>query len=388
MKKLTIIIVALMFGFAACKNDPASKPAQPTTPAVVKDFYAVTVNDLRLRTEPNGNAAVLTQLSEGAIVESLGEVSAQKEEVELRGRLWLEPYYLVMAPNKQKGWLYGGGLLRVYSGDGKQVPNNSVLEDFSKKLAALDVKQVESGKTASSIAQAAFSNADVPTADAGSLLLENFWKRMLFEGELYRYTENAKWEDMKLVNSLYEGTFDMNTFPETKQLAEGGFLLMAAEGSVFPEVDYRKLSALFSGKLSPSLQAYYDQTARETDKPVWDDGGLILPLPEIADRAAWWERFNKDNPAFVQREAARFNAAYLIHSVTNGGDNTPIFDYEKEEIEPEFRAVWKSVQQKYPGTRLADMCGRMEKTCQAANWKLTPEVEAELEKVTKELMPD
>jgi hypothetical protein len=383
-----ICLLFLLLCWIACKNDQVTKPAEQTPQVAVKDFYSVTVNDLRLRAEPNGNAAVLTQLPEGAIVESLGEVSAQKEEVELRGRLWLEPYYLVMAPSKQKGWLYGGGLLRIYSGDGKATPDYRVLEDFSKKLASLDIRKAESGKTAFSIAQAAFANTDVPTVDAGSLLLENFLKRILFEGELYLYTDSEKWADIKLVNSVYEGTFDMNTLPETKQLAEGGFLLMAAEGSVFPEVNYRTISSHFSGKLSPSLQAYYDQTAKETDKPVWDDGGIILPLPEIADRAAWWERFTKDNPTFVQREAAQFNAAYLIHSITNGGDNTPIFDYDKEEIVPEFRAVWKTAQQKYPGTRLAEMCGRMEKTCQAANWKLTPEVEAELEKVTKELMPD
>jgi len=386
MKNFGLISVLLFM--IACKNDQVPKPVQDAPVVASKDIYAVTVNDLRLRAEPNGQSAVLTQLPEGALVESLGEVSAQKEEVELRGRLWLEPYYLVMAPSKQKGWLYGGGLLRVYSGDGKTMPDYRVLEDFSQKLAALDIKQVESGKAAYGIARAAFANADVPTADAGSLLLENFLKRMLFDGELYRYTDSEKWGDMKLVNSVYEGTFDLNTFPETKQLAEGGFLLMAAEGSVFPEVNYRTLSMLFSGKLSPSLQAYYDQTAKETDKPVWDDGGIILPLPEIADRAAWWERFTKDNPTFVQREAARFNAAYLIHSITNGGDNTPIFDYEKEEIAPEFRAVWKTVQQKYPGTRLAEMCGRIEKAAEASNWKMTPEVEAELEQLTKALLPD
>lgn len=380
-------LLSLISAFFACRNEPPSNNKAESV-SKAKDLFVVTVSDLRLRAAPNGQAEVLGQLAEGTVVEGLGETSDKKEEIELRGRLWLEPYHRVMAPGNKQGWLYGGGLLRVYSGDGKPMPVTEKVEAYAMQLAKLDPKKVASGKTAFELAQAGFAGADATTSDAGCLILEHFLRRMLFEGDLYNITDDPKWMDEALMGAVYENRFDMNTFPETRELAESGFLLTTAEGSVFPETDYKRLLKAFEGKLSAPVKACFEQSAKEMEVPAWADGGIVLPLTEIVDRAAWWEKFNKENPHFVQREATRFNESYLILSVTHGGDNTPVTDYEKNEIIPEFREAWRYAQQTYPGTRTADYCRRMQAVCEKSGWKSTPEVEAEMKKISEELLPE
>ncbi|MBK6996604.1 MAG: SH3 domain-containing protein [Lewinellaceae bacterium] len=86
----SISVLAAITILFACKNDPKqtisnpSETTQPTPPPSPKPevyLYAVSVDKLNLRDQPDKNGKVVTQFAEGDFVEGLGEVSSNKEEV-------------------------------------------------------------------------------------------------------------------------------------------------------------------------------------------------------------------------------------------------------------------------------------------------------------------
>ena len=118
---------ALAILLAACGSDAPQSNTGTTAPTVSAEnpkekpevyLYATTVDKLNLRAEPNKNGKVITQLAEGDFVESTGEVSSNKEEAQLRGITYLEPYFKVTTttPEQYNGWAYGGAKIPLSKG--------------------------------------------------------------------------------------------------------------------------------------------------------------------------------------------------------------------------------------------------------------------------------
>lgn len=352
----------------------ATEPLKPSTSAVRPELflYAVSVDNLRLREEPNLAAAVKGQLKEGEIVEGNGESSSNQDEVDLRGISIKAPYYRLSAPTN--GWAFGGALIQLYAGTRAGAPDRQTLAALSGFLSGLNVKSLESGRKAWTYVEQHFSNASGPLADAAFILLEQFFRRMEREGSFYTITEKINWTDQD-INAIYEGKFDPNSKAVTKSLAGNGFRIVTAEGSVFPIVDCRKFEAFFAPKTTPGMTDYIRQRTAEQNNPMFDDGGIIITLEEVADQAAFWEKFNRANPWFPLREETRHSEGWMRLVLTNGSDNTPSFSYETDEIDGEFKNVWAYIQQKYPGTELAKTVKQMADLCAAENWKRTKKVE-------------
>ena len=380
------ILAPLAFALllSACGSD--SQPANTaTTPAVSTEdpkakpeiyLFATTVDKLNLRAEPNKNGKVITQIAEGDFVESTGEVSANKEEAQLRGITYLEPYFKVTTttPEQHNGWAYGGALLRVYAGSQANSPDLGKLSQFTMFLKTLDAKKLESGKKAWDYVKTNLGSANGSLADAAFILLEQYLFRMEREGEFYTLTEKIAWKDQDYLD-INDNKFDMNRYPATKTLAENGFRLATGEGMVFPVVDWNQLSAYFNGKLTPSMAVYVREETTENNETMYNDGGIIVPLPQIADRAAAWEKFNKENPYFVRREETVESERWMRLIMVNGSDNTPTFDYETQMIRDDFKNVWAYIGQKYPGTQLAAVTKELSDLCAAEGWKRTKKVE-------------
>ena len=108
---------------------------------------------------------------------------------------------------------------------------------------------------------------------------------------------------------------------------------------------------------------------------LYSDGGIVVPLEQIADRAAIWEKFNLDNPYFVRYEETKESERWMRLIMVNGSDNTPTFDYESQAIREEYKKVWAYIAQKYPGTQLAATTKEIADLCAAEGWKRTKKVE-------------
>jgi hypothetical protein len=377
--------------FFACKNEskpaantPAADAATTPPPPAPKPevyLYAVEVDKLNLREQPNKSAKVVAQFAEGEFVEGTGEISANKEEVSLRGIPYNEPYIKVNSttPERQTGWAYGGALNLVYAGARASSPDLGKLSQLASFLKTLNTKKLESGKKAWDYARQHFTAANGALADAGCVLLGDFIFRMEAEGEFYGLTEKIQWaqEDYDAVS---DDKFDMNKYPLTKSLAENGFRLAAAEGSIFPIADQSKLAEFFGNKVTAPMRQYLEQEAIEQKNSSVDDGGIIIPLEQMAERAIFWERFNQQNPHFLRAAETREAERWMRLSLLVGENNTPAFDYETNAISEDFKKVWAEILQKYPGSKLAAVVKEISDLCAAEGGKRTQKVEDFLEK--------
>ncbi|MCY7330859.1 MAG: SH3 domain-containing protein [Saprospiraceae bacterium] len=393
----TLLVVINLL--AACNNVPnnSGTPAMQTPPPVAATpppsakpemhLYMAKVDKLNLRDQPNKSGKVITQFKEGEFLEATGEVSANKEIATLRGIEWEEPYYKVTSttPEQHTGWAYGGALQRVYSGPRATSPDLGKLSQLSMFFKTLDVKKLDSGKKAWDYVKANLADSKGTLADASLILLEQFLFRMETEGELYKMTEKVKWTDEDY-QAIAANRFDMNKYPAAKTLGDNGFRLATGEGMVFPVVDWNKLSDFLVYKVTPPMKGYLQQTTLENLDNAMDDGGFSIPMAQIADRAVFWEKFNQDHPYFVLNEETRESQRWLLHALTNGADNTPVFNSETKGVQEEFATMWKYVQEKYAGTAAAKRVKEFSELVAAEGGKTSKKVENMQQKYNEEMV--
>lgn len=397
------ITLTLFMGvmLAACTNSStpaevgvpptqAPPPVSATPPPSAKPemyLYIAKVDKLNLRDQPNKGGKVITQFKEGEFVEATGEVSPNKEKATLRGIEWDEPYYKVTSttPAQHTGWAYGGALQRIYSGPRATSPDLGKLTQLSTFLKSLDVKKLDSGKKAWDFVKATFASAQGTLADAALVLLEQFLFRMETEGEFYTMTEKVQWADEDY-QAISANRFDMNKYPVAKALGDNGFKLATGEGMVFPVVDWNKLSAFFTGKVTPPMKNYLQQSTLEHKDNAMDDGGFSISMEQVADRAVFWEKFNREHPYFVLHEETRESQRWLLHALTNGADNTPVFDSETKMAREEFTKMWKYVLDKYPGTAAAKRVKEFSDLIAAEGGKVSKKVEEMQQKYNEEMV--
>jgi len=379
-------LILLTSFFFACKQDtkqaattpppPAPEAAPPASPKPEVYLFATTVDKLNLRDQPNKTGKVVTQIAEGAFLEGTGEVSANKEDAELRGISYTEPYFKVTSttPEQHNGWAYGGALQRVYAGSRTTSPDLGKLTQLTSFLKTLNAKKLDSGKKAWDYVTANFSDSKGTLADAAFILLEGFLSRMEREGEFYKMTENFKWADADY-EAISDEKFDMNKYPHTKSLAQNGFRLETGEGMIFPIVDWAKLTGFFAQKATPPMKMYLEQELLEQKEKAWDDGGVIIGLDKVAERAFFWEKFNREHPYFLRSEQTLESQRWTKITVINGSDNTPSYDYETKVVNEDYKKVWTDILQKYPGTQLAKDVKTISDLYASEGWKRTKKVE-------------
>lgn len=113
-----LLYCTLLFLFASCSSksssetssDAGSSPQIESAPARVEgDKRArllVDASEVRLRSEPGENGAVITTLSRGAVLYDMKEVSNFSTRIELRGQHFNEPWFKVEANDGTQGWVY------------------------------------------------------------------------------------------------------------------------------------------------------------------------------------------------------------------------------------------------------------------------------------------
>lgn len=387
-KFLLPILLPVSLLLSNCGSDASPKPTPgtdaiptPVPPSAKPEtyLYVAAVDNLLLRDQPTQKGSkVVAKFKEGEFVEGTGEVSANKEDATIRNIPMTEPYFKVVSttPEQFTGWAFGGALQRVYAGPRSSSPDLGRLSQFTMFLKTLNVKKVDSGKKAWDYVQTNLGSISGTTADAVFILLENFLRRMEFEGEFYTMTEKIKWADEDYA-AISAGKFDVNKYPATKTLADNGFGLATGEGMVFPVVDWNKLQAFFANKVTPPMKDYINQSVVEQNNDGFEDGGIVIPLEEIADRAVFWEKFNQAHPYFSLIEQTRESQHWMRMILTNGANNTPVFNSDSEPANEDFKKVWAYVLAKYPGTQVYKTVKEFSDLVAAEGGKFTKKVEAQ-----------
>lgn len=375
MKPAPALSLALaLLGLTQCQSDKA--PADPNRPEYF--LYAVRVDDLPLRKKPEQDATIVAHLAEGELVEGKGETSAQREEMTLRGQTYRAPYVLVnrLKDEKQAGWAFSAGLTELYAGPQANRPEPGAIEAFNRHLQGLDFRDITSGAKAWRYVEKHFEAVPAPLADAAFLLLEQFLRRMEIEGELWKITEGRLPFSEADAQAVYKGRFDYSKYPITDSLYTNGFRLAWGEGMFFPVVNWDRLREFFGPRVSPAMQRYIIQRTEEYKHPIYEDGGIVVPLEAVAEMAVWWENFNRRYPYFVRREETRESEAWLRLVLLNGVDNTPVFSAETDEVSQAYRSAWEYTLQRHPKTELARRVREMADLCAAEGWKRTEKINA------------
>ena len=386
MKTLPLMLLAAHFLLLGCQSDsktvdfalpPAPQAKPPGSPSPEMLLYAVTVDKLNLRSQPNKRAQVITQFTEGEIVEGNGEVSANKEEATLRNIPYNEPYFNITStkqPSQFSGWAYSAALEPLYAGSRTTSPDLDRLSRMSEYLQTLPVEQLTSGKSAIVYTMHNFTGARGTLADAAFILLERFLFRLETAGNLYPLTQSIAWEEPDF-EAIRNEQFNMKKYPVTKTLAENGFRLEIGEGMVYPIVDWAPLADFFVEKVTPPMKTYLVQRVMEQKDNVFDDGGIVIGLDTLAERAAFWEEFNRQNPYFVRKQETQEYQRWMRLLLLTGSDNSGIFDDENHTVAADFKNVWTLIGQRYPGTQLAKDARILMDLCVKVGWKQTTQVE-------------
>lgn len=384
----TLVLVALATGWIACNSSGESKkmapeaspvssvPAAPAKP----DFtlFMIGTDNLLLRDQPSKTGSkVISKFAQGDFVECTGKVSDKKEEALIHNIPMKEPYYEVISttPEQHKGWAFGGALTPVYAGARASSPDLGKLSQLTTFLKPLSTKKLDSGKKAWDYVKTNFATANGPLADAAFVILEQFMTNLERDGEFYSMTEKIDYSDDDY-KAMQDGSFDVSKYPETKALDASGFSIAMGEGSVFPVSSTAKFHAFFSSKVTPAMKAYLDQALLESKVQAWDDGGIIIPLEQLADRAAFWENFNKQYPYFILKARTQESQNWVSLALLNGENNTPTYDFNSMAIDENFKKVWAYILQKYPGTDLAKLAKQLNDLCAAEGWKRSEKVTA------------
>lgn len=138
-----------------------------------------------------------------------------------------------------------------------------------------------------------------------------------------------------------------------KEILADGFMLSSAEGMIYAEIDFPKISARFGRYATPPLAGYLRIMARETAGHFTRDAALKISPETLGRRIIAIEIFLKENRRFVRRNelvslAQKYLTAYFL-----GLNNTPAFNYRTNRLGVRFRQSYHDCVVKYPETRLA-----------------------------------
>lgn len=117
---LSSLILLLVFSCGSETNTTeatAMETVEPKTEPTIKEeetpkqktVYAW-VDKLRIREKPDLKSKELVQVAEGTALTFTGEISSNEIEITLRGRLMTAPFYKVITPTGQEGWVFAGAL--------------------------------------------------------------------------------------------------------------------------------------------------------------------------------------------------------------------------------------------------------------------------------------
>lgn len=140
---------------------------------------------------------------------------------------------------------------------------------------------------------------------------------------------------------------------EKDAMENAGFRYISIEGNEQPVIDYHFIDA-YSGKISQEMADFTNFMALNSDQPWAKDGGLAIPLQDLADRVALGEKFIVSYPESFLGEQIKTQYRYYLISLLGGLDNTTLVDYNTNTIDREFITAYEYFQETYPDLKTAE----------------------------------
>ncbi len=136
-----------------------------------------------------------------------------------------------------------------------------------------------------------------------------------------------------ITEDQFAGIEDPDVLALVQQTTAGGYKLDAAEGYVFPVVDYAELKAL-AGGASDAMKDYLSLMALESEDRWARDAALTIGREELAERTLAAETFIREHSDAPERQKVKDRYMIYLRSYLFGLDNTPNteddFKFKKE----------------------------------------------------------
>lgn len=153
-----------------------------------------------------------------------------------------------------------------------------------------------------------------------------------------------------------------------------GFKPENAEGMYFPVIDYSAVRA-FRTYVTPDIAAYLDIMFEESEAMPVKDSALRLGWAELAERAAERELFLHTYSGSVKAgEVKKMYANYLTFLLF-GTNNTPLFHYEDQQMEPAAVKAYQELELEQAGKEIRKIFKDFIELAARNDYKLTPEVD-------------
>lgn len=219
-----------------------------------------------------------------------------------------------------------------------------------------------------------FWNYYLQTADSAANRLVYSKKYIQFaEIENYdthpeRYSELKNLKFRNLTNNDFEILASLNHYGLKFGLTDGLLFIN------FSSPDY--ILNNLSGSLSNSMKEYITQIFKEAGQKPMNDGKIILPLENIAERVIWWENFLKQNQNFVFISECKMTYKFYMSLLFSGDDETELTGYSKKSITENYLRTYKTIINKYSGTKTAEVIGKYYKLLQENGFRVNREIES------------
>ncbi|WP_375560045.1 hypothetical protein ACE193_20355 [Bernardetia sp. OM2101] len=236
-------------------------------------------------------------------------------------------------------------------------------EEYQTFVSSLDTTQMSSSKKAAEKYKELYTSATPEQADEGFLIFDKLYNSLAFNLDEQHYKNSSKsgeYDKYDQIAGIYNGYNDGKDAPPEmmsyhNELASHGFGIGMTEGSTFILQNRDFLKDVFYDKVSESMKKYLVQKNKEAKEVFSSDGGLMISPTRLAERVIWAENFMKENPTFHSKlmEEVKWSKKSYLTYLLEGMDNTPLFDYQTNQLSSDFEDAYQTVTSSYSDTETA-----------------------------------
>jgi len=337
-----VFIATLSLMLLSCKSDSTKNDITTETTDTKEteetrhQIYIVTVDNLRVREGAEKSTKVIDKLKERTIVYSEDEKSELTEKIILRNVQYDSPYRKINY-NGNTGWVYGGGLYKIYD-ESEEDSFTETFESLVTQISSPNKSSIEKGQHIMKVLQREKSSSE-EWNDIMYHLAENQLTQVAHEEATHELLNKYEWT-MAEYSAASERKYDMTWSDFARSFKQAGLIFTSSEGMIEAMINPNEIAKIIEGPFSSAMDMYINIRQKETETKFFEDAGIVSPLSEITSHIITIEKFIDSYPNFPRNRKIKQELNYLHSVLLKGSDNSPAYDFDTKELNPEWSSAW------------------------------------------------
>ncbi len=376
----TTPFVAILLSLQAClytatQEDDDDMTSRSLQQEEIVQYMQVSINNLRIRSTPDLEGAVLERLRDKTVLEYMEDSTEFTTELKLNGVMYNKPWYKVKSEAGNIGWIYGGCIeflpdaenkrlmalqaeieaeIEAAQGDKSKaalsikakniVQTPPVLDDYLLERFRFYLKQIPNSdpnamSRAAAYFESIFPNGNSPTAEAA------FADLLVFHREVLEYSKNRY--DLSKYQILAEeieryGSANMQYDEITQKLATNGLNFgINSKGWVYLKEDIDFLMRRFYRLVSAPTREYFEQAAIENEHPAFEGEQIAIPITELAAYTVFWDKFLTHHPFFALKDKIIAQRQNYAKALLMGTAEQPAFQPKTKVLRGDYQEAYQ-----------------------------------------------